>query len=496
MKPAPTIGALGLLLASHAALAGPADVFGLGARSLGRGGGGVAYAEGAEAARLNPALLARQRFDSFFVGYQAIGTAFEPLPDVWWDTNVDGRVDASDTPLELGTPGGREDGLALGLRRGFGRRVGVGLAAFLPADRLVRISSMEPALPDWFLYNRRLQTFELAAGLGVEPLRGLSLGAGVEVAAGADVRMAGTLSLAVEGAEEGDEDVSQLVAGTTFDMASIDLDVKPRIIPVLSLAVDLGRLTDVLDGLRLGGSWRGSGGIPVDIDVDLQVDMRAQDVGELDPIALALLAELKMGFLDHAVPSRWVAGGAYELADRAVLSADVISTAWSAVVPSVANLDASQSSLQSPLFQLEDPSVADGNAYTVELRDTISLRTGAEARLLDRDVASKIGFLRLAARAGFGWEPSPLVGQGRSSAFLDADRMLVSGGLGVEHGDPFALLEGPVAWDLFYQGHMLASGSLDRGFDDPYTPGAPVDGASIPIGGRLWTAGLQWSLAY
>lgn len=486
---------LGSLWASDA-LAAPGDVFGLGARSLARGGGGVAYAEGAEAAWLNPALLASQKRSSFFAGYQAIGASFEELPPVWWDTNIDGRIDDTDEPLQLGAPGGRYDGVGVGLRAGIGKRVGIGLAAFMPKDRLVRISSMEPSLPDYFLYNRRLQTFELAAGLGVRPARGVELGAGVQVAAGADVRMAGDLRLAVEGAEEGDEDASQLISQTSFDMSDIDLDVYPKMIPVAAVAVDLGDLWAPLEGAHLGGTWRGSGGIPVDIVVNLQVDAAVQDVGELDPITLALLADLKLGFLDHAIPSRWTAGAAYEIQDWGLVTLDAVGTRWSAVIPSVANVNEEESSLQSPLFQAEDPSVSDGNAYTLELEDTLSVRVGAEATPLNREIDGRLAWIRLTLRGGWGYEPSPLVSQGASSAFLDADRMLVSGGLGLEHGDPFEQVDGPVCWDLFFQGHLLASGELQRPQEDAYAPGAPVDGAPIPIGGRLWTAGLQWSLAY
>lgn len=487
---------ISLALWSGTVAAGPGDIFGLGAGSLGRGGGGVAFAEGAEAAWLNPAALAGQPHNSFFAGYQAIGASFEPLPPLRWDTNIDGRIDDTDDPLVLGTPGGRADGVGVGIRARIGGRVGVGLAAFMPKDRLVRISSMEPSLPDYFLYNRRLETYQLAAGLGVDVARGVRLGAGAQLAAGADVLMAGSLRVAVQGAEEGDSDASQLVGGTTFDLSSVDLDVYPKVIPVAAVSLDMGALLAALDGVHLAGTWRGSGGIPVDIVVNLEVDASVEDVGDLEPITLALLADLQLAFLDHAIPSRWTAGGAYEMGELAVVTIDVTGTRWSAVVPSVANVDEDESSLQSPLFQADDPSISDGNAYTLALEDTIAVRVGGEISPLDREVDGKIRTLRLTVRGGWGYEPSPLVSQGASSAFLDADRMLVAGGLGVEHGDPFGKVEGPVSWDLFVQGHLLASGELQRKLDDPYVAGAPVDGVPIPIGGRLWTAGLQWSLEY
>ena len=486
---------VGALLHGADALAGPGDTFGLGARSLGRGGAGAEWAEGAEAAWLNPAALAGQEHDSFFVNYTALRAEFKELPPVYWDTNIDGTINEDDEPLHLDTPGGAYDGVQLGLRRGLGKRVAIGLAAFLPKDRLLRISSTEPSLPDYFLYNRRLQRFELAAGAGVDVFRGLHLGAGAQVLAKATVEMVGRLQIDVTGADEGDEDMSGLISNTTFDMSSIDLDVKPVLLPVVAVDLDVGRLVPALQGLYLGGTWRGSGGLPVDIDVDLELDANVKDVGDLDPIALALLARLEMAFLDHAEPSRWTAAAAYGYKRRVLATVDVTGTNWQDVVPSVTQIDEDHSTLESPLFQQDDPSVSDGNAYKLVLERTLGVRTGAEVALLDRDLDKKVGFLRVALRGGFGYEPSPLVSQGNTSAFLDADRLLFSAGLGVEHGDPTGHLDGPVDWDLFFQEHLLAGGELDRSLP-AYQAGGPVDGAPIPIGGHLMAAGLQWSIAY
>src|SRR5262249_15837319 len=121
---------------------------------------------------------------------------------------------------------------------------------------------------------------------------------------------------------------------------------------------------------------------------------------------------------------------------------------------------------------------------------------GLEGVPLDRDLDGKLKYIRLSLRGGFGYAPSPLVRQGTGTAFLDADRLVFAGGLGVEHGAPWGHVKGPLSWDLYFQGHLLASGSLKLPDDEAYTAGAPVDGKAIPIGGRLWTAGLQWSMEY
>ena len=98
-------------------------------------------------------------------------------------------------------------------------------------------------------------------------------------------------------------------------------------------------------------------------------------------------------------------------------------------------------------------------------------------------------------RLGGGYEPSALASQGESSRVLDSDRAWVSGGLGVLHHDPFGLVTGPVAWDLYAQYHFLAEGSLVVS-ENSDIAGRPVDGSAIPLGGYFLVAGLQWSFEY
>ena len=111
-------------------------------------------------------------------------------------------------------------------------------------------------------------------------------------------------------------------------------------------------------------------------------------------------------------------------------------------------------------------------------------------------VSSKAETLRIRLRGGGGLEPSPLVSQGGRTALIDSDRLVFACGLGLEHGDPFDLVAGPVRWDLHLGVQPLASGTLDVGDQTPYRPGAPVDGAAIAVGGRLLSAGAQWSVDF
>ena len=463
---------------------------------MGMAGGGVSDPAPSEAAWYNPAALGGLKAGEVALGYTLLRTHFEEFPPIQWDTNVDGQVTDDDTPLDLGPEDGHYDGLQVGLAVPLGHRLGLGVSAFVPSDRLMRVSSVEPSLPDYLLYNRRLQRFELAVGLGAHVWKGLHLGAGLQLLASAKVNVVGTLGLAVSGADEEDEDLSQLLSETSLDVHTIDLDVYPELIPTLGGRWELGQLLPALRGWTLGGAWHGSGGLPVDTSVVLQGNVAATNLGELNPLVLGLNIPMELLFVDHYVPTQWSAGLSYELRRKgrgrlACAFAELRHTAWSAMVPSVANVTSGE--IQSPLFQLQDPTISDANAYELVLEDTLAPRVGAEVVPLSRETSGRLGRVALALRGGWGLEPSPLVSQGRGTAFLDADRMIFAGGLGLRHADPFQAL-GPYSWDLFVQRHLLASGELQAPAET--RAGAPVDGAPIPIGGHLWSAGLQWSFAY
>lgn len=480
-----------LLLAAQLALAGPSEVFGLGGRSTARGGAALAAPDPAEAALYNPAALAATPAPVIAVGYTLIRSDLTEVPPVAWDTNQDGLVDENDEPLKVDVNPLPADGSTIAFSRPLGERFGVGLVAFLPKDRLILIGSREPSLPSYFLYQGRLNRFEVAAGAGAELWRGLRVGAGAQVLAKARVHLGLTLDLAVTGAEEGDEDMSQLIAGTTMDVHDITLDVVPAIIPVAAVQWDLGELTEALDGLTVGARWRAASGLPVDVDVDLQANVGVQDVGELEPLTIALVLPVVLGFTDHYVPSQLAFGAALRARNIGRVQVDVERTAWSAMIPSITQVI--EGEIQSPLFSLEDPTISDGNATELVLEDTWGTRFGVDLWVLDRELQSRVEFLALTLRAGGGYQPSPVVQQGPGTSFLDADRLLFAGGVGAEHGDPLGLVAGPVAWDLSFQWHLLASGEVAVQGE---RAGVPADGSPFPVGGSLWAAGLQWSFEY
>ncbi len=478
-----------------AAAASPMEFYGFGARKMGRAGGGVALSEGAESILQNPAALAGQRYPQASFGFVGVDSEFLPIPPVWWDTNQDGSVDTSDEPLDVGPDYDPVEGIMVGVTRPLGSHFSFGAGFFLPTDRLLRLQTSEPQLPSYFLYENRAQRYELSLGAGVRPKWGLSVGGGVQVIPRAKYRLSATLDLKVEGASEGDDNAGDVVA-VGLDVHSMELDLVPGFAPMVALHWDAGEAFPVLEGLELGASWRGDAGLPVEVDIDLQVNAGTGAIGDLDPTTLPLVLALGLGVFDHYTPSQLNLGAAYTFADTFLLTADVKRTAWDQMTPSIATV--THLTVEGSGLSVEDGEATDGNPYDVTLEPTWSPRLGAELHLPRFTVWPRWGQWAVDLRGGFGFEPSPLVSQTTATALLDGDRTLFAVGVGVATDDPFrqADKQRRVRLDAFFQYHIVGAGTLDRGAPEEPTAGYSVDGSAIPIGGHLLAGGVQWGLEY
>jgi hypothetical protein len=487
-------GALGLVWVglTGAAHAGAVDLYGFGARSMGRGGGGVARVDDSAGVFINPAGLARMDTADLTVGYHVLRMRFPELPAVHWDTNRDGWLDDTDSPLQPSTDYGNSDGVMIGVGRPIGRRLGIGIGGFVPVNELMRIRTFEPSIPTYLMYENRTHRYELTAGFGWEQLPGIYAGGAVEMLARAKYEIAVTLDAPVRTATEEDGSVGDLVGPLTLDAHRMSLDLVPSLAPIVGIMWDAGELVEPLDGLVLAGSWRGTSGLPVDVDVDLQANVRVTQAGTLDdPVVLPVLAPIRLDFFDHYVPSRLTFAAAWE-AERWAVNTDIYRYGWSKMQVSIAEVVGG--GLDTPLVSITDGELNDGNPYDVRLEDTWNLRVGAEGRVVDTPLPKDWGDLELDLRGGFVYEPTPLVGQGTDSALLDSDRMMFATGLSVQHGEPFGVMGGPISWDLYGQLHVLASGKLPMP-SNPEQAGTPVSASGFDIGGRIWAFGLQTRLA-
>ncbi len=461
---------------------------------MGRAGGGVAIDDGEESVFLNPATLPGREYPQLSVGFLDASMAFTPFPALAWDTNRDGLLDDTDTPLVLQPEYDPVQALLIGTTRPIGPTFAFAFGLLVPTQRILRLATFEPQLPTYFMYANRVQSYELGVAAGWRPWKGISVGGGVAMIPRARYSIDATLDMTVTGADEADTDASDVVT-MSMDVHAMQLDLIPGFAPHLGLHWDAGQALPALDGLTLGASWRGEAGLPVDVDIDLQINARTADTGDLDALALPLVLALQLGVYDHYVPEQWIGGASYTLLDTLTVSGEVRFTRWDRMQVSVAHV--TESALQGVATDFGDDPVADGNPSTLTMAPTVSPRVGLDLRLPPIDAGKHLGELRLSTRGGFGIEPTPLVSQTAASALLDSDRVIFAVGAGIEHDDPFRkVTTRRVRWDGYFQYHILADGELARPGPATRTAGYSVDGSPIPIGGHLVAAGLQWSLEY
>ncbi len=466
------------------------DLYGIGARSSGMGGGGVAYVDDGPAAMINPAGLSRTEHPSLGVAFSAAIEQFEPVPALWWDTNRDGALNEADPPLQYDVGVENPAGMHLFLGRNIGSKFGVGLAAYVPANRLLRLATFEPSLPTYFMYANRPHRYALAVGVGGEVIEGLHLGASVDFVPRARLKLLMTADATITGDPEGDG-AGDLLGGVVLDVHQLTLDILPGFAPIFGVQAELGKWIPALDGVVLGASFRGSVGLPIEVILDAQVNAAITDVGDLDPFVTALVLDAGLSIYDHYVPLT-VAGSVAMRKPRWGAYADLRWTRWRSMVLNVARIE--YLTVDAPLVDVPDDAVSDGNQFEVSFASVFSVRTGGEWLVARREVEGPFRYWEWRVRAGAGYEPTPLVDQ-RDSALLDADRLLFTVGAGVETFDPFSLIHKPIRLDVFGQYHQLLGWRLPRTADAP-TAGYPREGDAFDIGGRIFQFGAQISFSY
>lgn len=487
---------IALTLGPRAHASGP-DYFGIGGKWQGMGGGGVAVVDDGTASMLNPAGLARIRRPLAGIAVQSAHPNFAEVPELWWDTNRDGVVDENDPPLQYSADPRSVTSLQIHLGRHVGGKFGLGLTAHVPFDTLVRFKTFEPSLPNYPLWDNRLERFALAAGVGGEIAPGIAVGAGVDALAAARLTVLLTADVGISGGSTGTtttggNGIDNLVTEAVIDLHEIDFQIVPAFAPVVGVQWDVGELVPPLHGLVLGAAYHGEVGLPIDLELDLQANVDLQDFGSLDPFVTSIVADATLLLFDHYVPRSVKLGLAWRRSDTFTVYGDFRWTDWSRMRLNIAQL--TEASLTSPLIGLDD-AIVDGNQYIVDLRSTWGYRQGVDLQLPEWTLDSDWRYVRLRVRGGFGIEPSPLRGQTVDTSMLDAGRTWFTLGTGVETWDPLELTDGPLALDVFFQYHVLNSGVLDRRTAEPRA-GYPRGQGGIPFGGDIVVLGGEWSFEY
>lgn len=467
------------------------DLYGMGTRSQGAGTGGLAWVNDPTAAYTNPAALGRIRRPVVTLGFSTALHQMQPTPSVWWDTNRDGFVDERDPPLELDSRPPPATGIQLHMGRHLGGTWGIGVTAYIPTNNLILFEMFEPSLPHWVMYENRLQRLVAAVGVGGKLVPGIHIGAGANLLARADVTAVATIDAELVAAEENGE-LEDLVGNLTIDGHTILFRVKPAVAPILAVQLEPGDWHEALTGLSAAFTFHGGTGFDIDAELDLQANVSVDELGDLEPIRTALVFQTQLAMLDHFVPPRYGFGLTYARGQAFSLYADLRYADWSRYRLNVANI--SNASLQSPLVQFDDE-IVDGNPYTIDIRNTITLRGGTELTLPRTPLGKRLQYLATTVRAGVAWEQTPIRAQSAATSLLDGDRTGLTLGLGFETWEPTGLVDGPMRLDLFGQLHLLSQTVLERASDEPIR-GYPVQGDTIVGAGRVVVFGASYSLAY
>ncbi len=228
-------------------------------------------------------------------------------------------------------------------------------------------------------------------------------------------------------------DVAVNIRGEPVTEASRSvMDVTTEVHPLL------GVLLKPVSGLRIGFSWRQrvefivAGGMQMQMNLYLGPD-------KLIPVPIPLTVSAQ----GHYRPEQFALGASYKFTNDLLVSVDATYYVWHPYS------DESATPLDPPM------------------KDILVPRIGMEYRILRN---------RLALRAGYSFQESPLRPQRQGSPYnlLDNDVHSVSLGTGV-FWDLFGTFPRPIQWSLFYQLQIL----VPRTFPNVHEGGEPLTSSGL-----------------
>lgn len=440
MRSAAALALFAVALAPAAARANPWDLFGYNARAIGMSGAQIAVSRDFTATYYNPAALTAGDEANFGFGFNLA----RPQLSLQFEGG-----DPQIAPAETPSSNGVTFGLLFPLGgEGFRNRVALGLALNVPTSSLLAGQALDPAIPQWYMYQSLPRRIVAALGIGASPWEWLSLGVSAQILAG------------VEGQLDYELDI---VAGQ-LSKKSVTFDIQPTAAPIAGVEVR------PWPGLRFGLSYRAA----IDSKVDLPVDLTVTGVADLVVTTF---------FRVQYTPHQLALGIAYDWAELDLtLALDVQYLLWSkAPDPSVTSeITVGGDLLEGTGLDGAFNAPAEGRERNVELgfRDVVVPRLGVEKRF---------GFF--AVRAGYALRPSPAPVQTSGANYIDGTAHIFSLGAGARFFDPLGALEGPLTLDVGASLHFHPDREhrKDTGLD-------PV--GTYTAGGSMWVFGVALAYAF
>ncbi len=433
MRFAPLLLALTLTSPAHA---GGYDIFGVTPRDIGMGGAMTASVIGFSALYYNPAALTLDRANSLGLNL-ALSV---PLLEV-------DREDPTATPATVlpETHANATFGWVKPIGGIFEDRLAFGVSLSLPVERLLRVQGIDPAAPQFYLYQNLQDKLLIHLGAAGDLLPWLSLGAGVQILADLN----------------GQADLELDILAGSFDRRSMGVTLAPTLAPFAGLLIH----TPPADGgqLKLGLAFRGSSRLAFDLPVLVSE-------GE------ALDLDITVAQTVLWTPNQFALGLAYTLDEPAfTLALDLAYALWSEAPDPSPRLSVDFDGKLLGAFGLEDALDLSVKSQPLALgfSDTLTARIGAEW--------SPNGALTL--RAGYFFRPTPAPPQTGSTAYLDNDAHVLSLGLGFAFQNPVRARNAIIELDWSLQTTILPRRTVYRSAPDH--PGGDLSHA-----GQLWHTSL------
>lgn len=391
--------ALALALCPRAALANFWDLYGMGPRAMGMAGANTAVADDFSAVFYNPAALTTSRASGYGFGFAG---SFPSL-SVKLDNPMPAYAPA-DPPAASSLWFGTHFTIA-GDRAT--NRVAMALAFSLPTRSLLSGQALDPAIPQWYMYQALPERLVFMLGLGVKPVDWLSLGMGLQILAG----LSGKLDYELD-----------VVAGR-FSKKTVTFDIIPSAAPTLGLELR------PLKGLRIGASYRA----PISTAVDLPVLLKVTGIADLD---------VTTRFIVQYNPHQVVWGASYTFEEpRLTLSADLEWALWAeAPDPAVdSRIDAGGELLEGTGLAgaLDTPAPGQERSVNLGFRNTFIPKFGVEWTLR-----------MFTLRAGYSIRPSPAPVQTSGANFIDGTAHHFALGASARVKDPWDLLANPLLLEV------------------------------------------------
>jgi long-chain fatty acid transport protein len=404
--------------------ANPFELFGASARDVAMGGAMTAEALGPGALHHNPAALLRDRTHSLSGGLRLTLPALDAEPRaVLPETNAGVSVGWV-KPL-----GGVLEG-----------RVAIGVSLALPATRLLRIQGLDPAQPQFHLYQSLQEKLLIHLGAAAEPVDGLSVGVGVQILANVG----------------GGADLGLDVPGDGFTRRELDVSLAPTASPVVGLRFAPSR------ALAFGLTWRGENALKFNLPVMVYA-------GEALSLDIAVSQTVMWTPHQLAAGLAWTPEGG-----GLTLALDLTYALWSRAPDPSPRLSVDIGGRLLDAFGLDTSLDLSTRQSPIALgfNDTLTARAGLEWR-------ARSG---LALRGGYFFRPTPAPPQTGATAYLDNDAHGLSAGVGVTLLNPAQDKPSMLDLDLAGQATVLPRRVAIRPEGHP--------------GGSLAHGGVVWHLAF